>query len=330
MKILITGINGFVGGSIANYFCAKNHHIVGIGRQEGLAEFVNPKCDYLNIDISNPFREIEADIVIHSAAIASDTAKYETLFRCNVEGTKNVLNASRSANLIIHISTSSVYHFNEQALTEPLAGINMSKLSNYGKTKFIAEQLVLENKSIPHKFILRPRAIYGINDRLILPRLLKLVKRNRILFPKHITDKISLTHISNFISAIDLCIQNSKQTKIYNVSDDCVYDLGDVARNLILAVTRKELDVMMIPPFLWESIITLNQFIPFNKDLSRFGSNQLTKTSLLDISAIKNELGYLPKKTMNDSYCEIAKWVTEIGGWEKYLEQYKINVSHRK
>ena len=64
--------------------------------------------------------------------------------------------------------------------------------------------------------------------------------------------------------------------------------------------------------------------------LIEFGSNQLTKTSLLDISAIKNELGYLPKKTMNDSYCEIAKWVTEIGGWEKYLEQYKINVSHRK
>jgi DNA-binding NtrC family response regulator len=91
---------------------------------------------------------------------------------------------------------------------------DLNRLLNTVRNALDKKQLVLENKSIPHKFILRPRAIYGINDRLILPRLLKLVKGNRILFPKHITDKISLTHISNFISAIDLCIQNSKQTKI--------------------------------------------------------------------------------------------------------------------
>jgi len=330
MKIAITGINGFVGGSLANYLISKNHKVIGIGRQSKLAEFVNSNCNYVYADIANPISNFEADIVIHSAALASDTAKYEDLYKNNVIGTQNILNASSTANIFIQISTSSVYNFNNKPMNESDAARNYSKLSGYGQTKYLAEQKVLSNDFIPNKIILRPRAIYGINDRLILPRLLKLVRGNRLIIPKHITQNISLTHIDNLIAATELCIQKPINNKIYNVVDELVYSLDEVIIKLLGAVTEKKLKVINIPSRVWESLITINQFLNFNRDLSRFGSDQLTKHAILDITAIKNDLNYIAKKNIDNSYDEIANWVINSGGWEKYLKHYISIIKRRK
>ena len=323
MKIVITGVNGFVGGCLANYFSTKNYEITGIGRQPELAAFVNKKCEYIYADITKPLKIFKTDVVIHAAALASDTANFDILYKSNVGGTQNVLNASFSASTFIQVSTSSVYNFNINASVEHEAAKNFDVLSGYGQTKFLAEQKVLANENIRSKYILRPKAIYGINDRLILPRLLKFVKGNYLLLPKHITTKISLTHIENFTAAVELCILKPQHNKIYNVADDEVYALGDIIVNLVSTVTEKKLNVLNIPSCIWSSIISLNQILIFNKDLSKFGSNQLTKYGIMDISAIKSEMGYVPKKKIFDSYREIAGWIISNGGWKKYLKQYE-------
>ena len=94
MKIVITGVNGFVGGCLANYFSTKNYEITGIGRQPELAAFVNKKCEYIYADITKPLKIFKTDVVIHAAAITEYWPSRSSKIReVNIEGTRNVINA---------------------------------------------------------------------------------------------------------------------------------------------------------------------------------------------------------------------------------------------
>jgi hypothetical protein len=79
-----------------------------------------------------------------------------------------------------------------------------------------------------------------------------------------------------------------------------------------------ELSTMKIPKFIWESAVQLNEIFSFHSTLSRFGSDQLTKIALLDISEAQENLGYFPMKKIDDSFTDINNWVNSIGGWKVY------------
>lgn len=324
MKIFITGINGFIGGTLANHFIKKGFEVYGLGRQSKLASFVNQNCIYLKGDITTVKQIPETDVFIHSAARAGDNARYDEFYRNNVEGTKNILSMCRTVKCFIYISTSSVYNFSSASRKEIEGGNMPNRLSSYGKTKYLAEEIVRNYQNIQSKYILRPRAVYGINDRLILPRLLKLIKGHKLILPSHVSKNISLTHIDNFVQAIDLCVEKQdKGTFTYNVADDKIYNLGDAITNLLSSVTENNLIPLKLPAPLWDSLIFANKIFKFNPNLSSFASKQLTQTALLDISLIKQELNYQPKRTLDNSYREIGNWVHNYGGWKKYLKDHQ-------
>lgn len=320
MKICVTGITGFVGGAAANYFANKGHTVMGIGRKEQLPAHINPGCNYIKSDITKPLKPFEADVIIHAAGLASDIANYDLLFATNVVGTHNVLKASESASCFIYISSSSVYHFNSPVATEKDGGKNFNLLSAYGKTKFLAEKLILNSPVIKNTYILRPRAIYGTHDSVLLPRLLKLVRKNTLVLPENLTKNISLTHIDNLLAAIDSCVSKQTSTNmIINVADNEIYDLNHILTTLLPAVTNQKLKVLKIPRHFWEAIINLNELICFNPSLTKFATSSLTKDAILNIDAASSALDYAPAKNFDNSYFEIAEWINKTGGWKTYL-----------
>lgn len=321
MKIIITGINGFIGSQIANRFINNGHEILGIGRQHEMSKLINPKADYLQWDLRIPgTSQLTADVIIHSAALANDFGSYSEFYENNVTATKNLLHTLSNIPIFIYVSTSSVYQFNQEMAKEGHSENVNTGLSNYGKTKLIAENTIREFNGIPFKFILRPRSVYGKCDRLILPKLLNLIRGGKIVIPKHLTKKISLTHIENFIDAVELCINNPHKQGTYNITDDVPYDLNIALPGLLKAATGMNLKSVKIPRLIWEVMIGANELMHFSKSLSRFGSAQLTKTALLDITNAKVNLGYAPKMRINDSFLEINQWVNSIGGWEMYRD----------
>lgn len=326
MKICVTGITGFVGGAVANFFAEQGHSVTGIGRKAQLPPHINPACHYIKADITKPLKPFEAEVIIHAAALASDLASYDLLYATNVVGTANVLKASKSASYFIYISSSSVYDFSLPIAEEGDAGKNFKSLSFYGQTKFLAEKLVLENSSRQNKYILRPRAIYGVYDNVLLPRLLKLVKKNILLLPSHVTHCISLTHIDNLIDAISACVgKPTSSPVILNIADNKIYNLHHILTTLLPAVTRQKLKVLKIPTAIWELIIGLNELARFNESLTRFGSYSLTKDAILNIDKASSMLGYSPPKNFDNSFFVIAEWINKTGGWKSYLKNRKQN-----
>ncbi|MEO6328561.1 MAG: NAD(P)-dependent oxidoreductase [Ginsengibacter sp.] len=319
MKMFITGITGFVGGAVANYFCNLGYDVSGIGRKPALPSHISKKCNYTQADICKPLDPIEADIIIHAAALASDTASFKEVYKVNVQGTQNVLQAAKAGH-IVYISSSSVYHYLEHSMKETEAGQDYEKLSDYGKSKFLAEQLITKEPGRNKKTILRPRAIYGKYDQVLLPRLLKLVKGNNLLLPQHLSNKISLTHIDNIIHAVELCINNQTGClEIFNVADKEVYDLHQILTTLLPLVVGKKLKEITIRASMFNLFVAINTKVKFNRSFNRFAASSLINTAVLNIDAITQQMNYDPLKNFNNSYAEIINWIHKEDGWKNFF-----------
>jgi nucleoside-diphosphate-sugar epimerase len=323
MKIFITGITGFVGASAANHFVSSGHSVQGIGRKPVLPPWVSDACNYKPVDIKYPMEDIDADIVIHAAALASDTASFDEAYQVNVKGTENVLRAARQVNHFINISSSSVYHYRKgRGMFETDSGVDFDCLSPYGQSKWLAEELVRGNRGNFKKTIFRPRAIYGKYDQLLLPRLLKLVKGDKIILPAHLTKQISLTHISNLILAIELCLHKQlAESAVFNVADPESYDLNEVLPTLLSAVMAKSMQNLKIPAWLFELFIKVNKRLKLNSALNPLAVSSLTQAGIINIYKITESLGYAPVKNFFNSYSEIADWIHKEQGWKFFFKK---------
>tara|TARA_B000000475_G_scaffold48676_3_gene37564 strand:+ start:18225 stop:19142 length:918 start_codon:yes stop_codon:yes gene_type:complete len=118
LKILITGVAGFIGSNLADLLIKNNFEVIGIDNLSyGVLEQVPKKVvfhkeDIRNNDIHNLFSDV--DYVFHLAAknsiIDCENNPDET-FEINVNGTINVFNAAIKNNVkkVIYAESSAVY-----------------------------------------------------------------------------------------------------------------------------------------------------------------------------------------------------------------------------
>jgi nucleoside-diphosphate-sugar epimerase len=115
-RILITGGTGFLGSYIIKALVENNYTVRAIRRNNKLPAYISPhifeKVEWVSGDILDVISLEEAmqniDTVIHSAAIVSFHSRdRDQMYRVNVEGTANVVNAAldQKAKRIIHISS---------------------------------------------------------------------------------------------------------------------------------------------------------------------------------------------------------------------------------
>lgn len=183
--VLITGINGLVGSFLARHFLSKGEKVAGLARpnadlsllkdvQNQIEWYAGDVLDVLSLE--EPVRK--ADKIIHAAAIVSFAEKDKDLmFKVNVEGTANVVNACLSAGGKYLCFISSVAALGRKIPTNPnsfneLITIDESQQwvdsplnSNYAKTKYHAELEVWRGIAEGLKaFIVNPSVILGEAD----------------------------------------------------------------------------------------------------------------------------------------------------------------------
>ena len=119
-RVLITGVAGFIGSHLAEYFLKKDYEVIGIdnlltGDINNLNNFINNKSfDFIEHDICKKLNlKFNLDYILHFASPASpkDYLKYpiKTL-RIGAIGTENILNlAVKKKSIILLASTSEVY-----------------------------------------------------------------------------------------------------------------------------------------------------------------------------------------------------------------------------
>lgn len=326
MKIIITGATGFVGANLIRHFSNLGHQILALGRQPKPPTGLEEYAEYVVSDISKEVPSLEANICIHTAGLANDQASIQELTRVNCEGTQKVFEAV-DCEQFIHISSASVYdnlkssHAENEFVVEKM-------LSAYGKSKRLAELFLEKQRADKTITILRPRAIYGVGDRVLLPRILNLVKGNKIIVPGNLNIEVSLTHIENLIAAIECCMleRRKKDCQIYNVADPETYRLRTIIESLVTNAFGKSLPLVSLPvkPLKW--LAQGLSILDIPSKMSVQGIDYVSKSCVLETSKIQSELGYgTPKDQLTNFYealDDLTRWI-HVTGLEKVFRGEK-------
>lgn len=149
MKILITGITGFVGSYLAHAWEGKFDKVIGIARHDRGLAFKNP---VFYQDLAGDFSlEEPVDAIVHAAAQSpSGGAIEEDYVSSNVKAMRNLIKYAlrHKVRKFINLSSISVYgEVSDDILTEDTP---ISNPDIYGITKYEAERLLgKESEKVP-------------------------------------------------------------------------------------------------------------------------------------------------------------------------------------
>ena len=311
MKILITGIAGFIGSHVAEQLQDLGHEVLGIDNfsdyypidlKHKNAEVLKGKgIEILKADLRNvsSISELPEDIeyIFHFAAqpgIAA-TSTFEDYLTNNVIATQNLLSYAlklASLKMFVNIATSSIYGLNatfpETETPKPA--------SHYGVTKLAAEQLVLCNARLNklNACSLRLYSVYGSRERpdKLFTKLLDCGLNNKPfpLFKGSLEHLRSFTHVSDIVSGIISVIDKEDvcNGEIFNIGTEDEY------------TTQEGIDAV-------ERL--LNTTIQFEQLPPRSGDQQRTRAN---IDKARKFLDYSPTVTLEEGVAEQLAWFQNL------------------
>jgi len=182
MKILVTGITGFIGSRLACELAGGHHNIIGIVRKKRH----NPELERLKIpvliaDLAKGFSLTKTvDIIVHTAGQnLVNGAKTEDYIRDNLSSMVNLLRYARfhKVKKFIFLSSISIYgKVGEKFVNENTPIVNPE---SYGLTKFLGERLLLEEAKWLPSVALRLPGIVGKGAKTCwLANIAKRLKKN--------------------------------------------------------------------------------------------------------------------------------------------------------
>lgn len=179
-RVLVTGGNGFIGTHLCKKLQERNYNFCVLTQK--CTEFFKPEVVHVvnlldTSGIEKILAEYQPNIILHLAAIASPAfSDSSTLYRINVCGTENLLNAIRKLlpkdTKLILISTAGVYGNQDiEYLHEELP---YNPVNHYSFSKMIVEYLSRQYINDMKIQIVRPFNIIGMGQTqtFLIPKLI--------------------------------------------------------------------------------------------------------------------------------------------------------------
>ncbi len=288
MKILITGIHGFVGSNLVSYM-KDGHEIYGL-------DIVAPEKDGViatySWDDLEAGRVPEVDAVIHLAGKAHDTknrAAAEVYFKVNTGLTQKIYDwyVGSSARKFVFFSTAKAAADRvEGVLTEDVVP---SPVGPYGESKIKAEEYILgkpvEGKDV---YILRPCMIHGPGNKGNLNLLYSVVSKG-IPWPLGaFENRRTFTSVENICFAVEGLLAKDAASGIYNMGDDEALSTNELIE-VICSALEKKARIWRFPKALMTSVAKIGGWLhlPLNSDRLQ----KLTENYVSSNEKIKKVLG---------------------------------------
>lgn len=319
MRVLVTGAGGFLGGRIASKLVDKEYKV------RSLARNAYPLLDKMGIesfqgDLKNPGVVADAcqgcDVVFHVAAKAGVWGSYEDYYNANVVGTENVINGclKHGVKKLIYTSSPSVVFdgCDQEGIGEDTP-YPEKFLNFYQKTKSIAEKKVLAaNSNELATVALRPHLIWGPGDNHLTPRILDMAKKGRLRFIGKANKKIDAVYIDNaadahILAMEKLSIGSQASGNVYFVTNHEPWPIEDVVNGILRAgglspnTRRLPFRLAYNVGALLEGIYSLFS-LKGEPRITRFVAKQLSQAHWFDNGAIKRDIGYVPKISMDEGF----------------------------
>lgn len=148
--VLVTGGSGLTGKELIAQLLAKGEKVAAIYNKTFLPDFNSPllqqfHCNILDVaGLEEIMQEQNIQQVYHCAAVVSfNPSRKKELFKINIEGTANVVNAALNTGVkkLVHMSSVAALGRIRQneTVNELMNWTEETSNSNYGKSKYLAE-----------------------------------------------------------------------------------------------------------------------------------------------------------------------------------------------
>ncbi len=301
---VVTGATGFVGAALVHGLLRRGEPVRAFGRNRAV-------LDTFAHGFAGDLRDADAvrkacagaTTVYHVGAVSAPWGDKREFEAVNVGGTRNVLDACRAEGIrrLVYVSSPSVMFDGLDCVNQTEAAPYPARFaSEYSRTKKEGEDLVNAARNDFETVIVRPKAIFGAGDTSLLPRLLRAAHAGRLPIIGTGTNRVDLTHVDNVVHALLLAGSHANAAgRTYTVTngDAPAPRLWEIIAHLcaslgVPAPTRRvPLRVAIALAGAAETLARITGREPF---LTRYTANILARTQTYDISAIRNDLGYVP------------------------------------
>ena len=296
MKILITGVHGFVGSNLVKAL-SKDNTIYGLDIIDPIKEGV--KFTFKWDDLEKEGIVPEMDAIIHLAGKAHDTknqAAADVYFKVNRDLTIKIFDyfcAHPNIKKFVFFSTAKAAADKvDGILTEDVVP---SPVGPYGESKIAAEQYILNTMaSRPDEFkdrgvyIFRPCMIHGPGNKGNLNLLYNVVKKG-IPWPLGaFENRRTFTSVENICFAVNGVLTKDVPSGIYNMGDDDALSTNELIEEICKSLGKKA-HIWKLPKGLMTGVATLGGWLhlPLNPERLR----KLTENYISSNEKIKKALG---------------------------------------
>lgn len=291
-KILITGISGFVGSNLVDYFASNSDYtILGLDIIDSDIKGVKKIYSWDNLS------EIEdVDIVIHLAGKAHDlkkTSNDNIYFEVNYELTRKIYDWYINSCAKKFFMMSSVKAIADKVDNVLYEDTIPNPITAYGKSKLKAEEYIKSfvTKKEKEFYIFRPTMIHGFGNKGNLNLLYSVVSKG---FPwplASFNNRRSFLSIDNLSFVFNKFINEDYESGVYNISDDEPVSTNELIR-VISDVKGRKLRLMFIPPLIIKIVAKFGDFLrlPLNSErLQKLTENYVVSNDKL-ITVLKEDL----------------------------------------
>lgn len=272
-NILITGITGFLGTSLVDYFQGIDEYkIFGHSRdiQKAKLKFKDFKIEYVSEVNRNNINKHQIEYIIHLAGIAHDlSGKFhsEDYTKINYDGTKLLYDKFLESNARTFVFVSSI----KAAIDHSDMIVDEEVIPNpgsaYGRSKLQAEEYINQHSAIEKgTYILRPCMVHGPGNKGNLNLLFKFVQRGLPYPLGAFHNQRSFFSVENFCYVIHQILNNQLSSGTYHLADDQQLSTTELV-NLIGDVIGKKSRILKLPKFVVHLLASFGSIfrLPFNQ-----------------------------------------------------------------
>lgn len=249
---LITGINGFTGRYLADELRSAGYTVFGLARKASDNVLA---CDLLDpASIEQALVQVKPDFVVHLAAIAFVAAgDVDAIYRTNVVGTRNLLNALVKTECkprsVLLASSANVYG---NAEVEPITEITpMAPANDYAISKLAMEYMArLWSEQLPITLV-RPFNYTGAGQSLVflLPKIVDHFKRRAPLLELGNLDVVrDFSDVRSVVKRYRLLLEAGQLGEVFNVCSGQGHSLLEVLE-MMRELSGHEPEIRVNPAF---------------------------------------------------------------------------------